>query len=497
MLNTLSSGVIRVWSGRVVALINSFILPPILLSTLGKYDLGLWLIITQVVALISIAEMGINTALSNKISKAIALNDNALISRYFRASLSYLLLLAVLLGLIFYFFMEYVIMFYEIKATSAFEDAFVLAILFSLMSLSIGFTAGFLQAYLKFGLLLKFQILQTTIQLISMLFVLLYFDVSLIYIVSAYFLPLIVVNFLKLLYVIFVLKVRFGLYEKEDFEALKSVLSLGSASFLLTFSSSMLYQGTTFIFAKKFGIDNLYLFSYPLLLLKAFMPFATSINRVFLPLLSRVDPSKRTQYLDMFSSVLKIMMNGCVLVFIAVVTFGFEFYAYWLSYAELNSSDLEKLTFITIVLFMGVPILMVSQLSRAILIVNSQHWRLGVIELSYVLIGFVIFWLFSEHYFISYYSFPFMILFVFLLKGFGFSSYISLKSMSDKPIKRVFTIIFYPLLFQGGFLVLYYFSNGLSYELTYSKAIIFFVSLIVFVYFVFCFIKTKKDMELV
>lgn len=223
---------------KLASSLVAFVSVPLLLTTLGTNDYGIWVTLTALVAWLNLFDFGSGYSLKNKVTEALVESDTKALQSLIAGTIQFYLLSTIVILIVFGFCLFFI---------RAFRENFLLTIIIYLpVILAFPFTLGhfMMQGLKKFNLFNSLLLIQTIIWLLFIvLFKLEFFKPDIYRIAVVYSLLYVLVNFS--IFFISLKHLNFNWKELltwNHFKSSKDSLLVGGRFFLLQVSSLLLFS---------------------------------------------------------------------------------------------------------------------------------------------------------------------------------------------------------------------------------------------------------------
>ncbi|MFT4803781.1 MAG: O-antigen/teichoic acid export membrane protein, partial [Psychroserpens sp.] len=350
---------------------------PILISSLGKYEYGIWVVIGQIISFLLIADLGVSSSVGRLIAKYDALNSiDKKISIYSSALLIFLFSVVVIALLVF-LVMDSIPGLLKVNA----EYSLITTNIFLIMTVNfilvfpLRVGRGLLQAAHRFDYIDMVLTVGKVAQ-VCIIFVLFYTqNISLLKL--AWMMAIINVSTEVFIFIKAKLIYRDVFFDTKsvDFETFKEMFSLGGASLLQSVSGVLSQQGMVFLVGVFLGVLYVPLFSIPLLLLVILGSLVGKIGTSFMPAASAYDSLYEVQKisnLSVYGARYSFMLGALIAVFICL--YGEQLLTFWLPESEISGSDIDIMFTILMVVLIPFILARSNQGNKVILSSTGNHW---------------------------------------------------------------------------------------------------------------------------
>ncbi|MEH0019110.1 MAG: oligosaccharide flippase family protein [Desulfobacter sp.] len=371
------NNIISIWATKLFSVASGLILVPVLLSSLGLYDYGLWLTLGQGVSILALLDFGISNSVTRFISKADAEQDKSEKSGVYTAAMLIFSAAGLFSLLLVLLSVNYVP---ELLNVST-ESHKVTKILFlSLgLKLSISFPLrvgrGLLQSKYRYdyielvGLLSKVA----NISLTLLLYLLGLIDLYILCAIN-------IMNNFAVEWLIFIkgrklypeIGFRLSLVNKARFRAL---FSLGASSLIQTLAGMLNRKGYIFAISLLFGMEGVPIFTIANNLLTRLGGLIGRIGATFVPLASRAqakNESETISHLTIFGTryclTLGFIFSGYLMIY------GKDLVRLWIGHGQISNYEIGIVFQAMMIMLLPVFISRANMGNRSILISTGSHW---------------------------------------------------------------------------------------------------------------------------
>jgi O-antigen/teichoic acid export membrane protein len=385
--NALVNGV-----AKVIVAASGIILTPILISGLGKYEYGLWLLVGQVIAFLLVADMGVANSVGRLISKYDALNSTEGKNNIYSSALAIFFLVMFVIVLLSLVFIPVVIKLLNIESEyiSIVKHVFYIMVANLVITFPLRVGRGLMQSIHRFDsidiVITFFKVLQ------AIIIVLLFYVNSISLLVLAWLIA--VTNILSELIIFIKAKqAHKGIAFSMKFvklQSLSELFSMGGASVFLSISSSMLQQGLIFLIGGILGILYVPLFAIPSMLLVVVGTFIGRIGITLMPIASAYDSLsevKKILSLSVYAVRYTFMLGALAAVYIYL--YGKKLLTLWLPSEQMSTIDIGVMYNLLLLLIIPFTLARSNQGNRAILLSTGSHWLISNMLFMSSVVGLV------------------------------------------------------------------------------------------------------------
>ncbi|MHC4474178.1 MAG: lipopolysaccharide biosynthesis protein [Planctomycetota bacterium] len=350
---------------------------PILLSSLGKYDYGLWVTIGQGISFLLLLDLGIANSIARFISKAEALNNGEDKDSVYSVAVVLCGLAAASALIITLLAARFVPSMLSIEGSR--HRIAQLLFLFLGLSVTVIFPLrvgrGLLQAIHRYDYIDMVSILTNLVQCIVIIALFLHKSLDLLVLCSLTIGCNVIAElaiFLK------ALRLHQGIqfsYKKITKARFWSMFSFGSSSLVQTISAMLYTRGQTIAVGIILGMGMVPLFSIPCAVLIALGPFIGRTGATFMPIASYLDAGgeiNRLVKLATYGLRYGLMLGLCIGLYILL--FGRDILALWLRNSEMNQPDINAMHMALIVMAFPLVFARANKGNQTILRATGSHW---------------------------------------------------------------------------------------------------------------------------
>jgi O-antigen/teichoic acid export membrane protein len=383
------------WFEIAVLFATAMIVPPLLLTRLGKDGYGVWALVGQTISYLIILDLGIGNSIGRFVAKYNAKEDSLSLSHIISSALflflisSFFIIIATLL--IYPQFSKFFHLsegYFNIGKWLILLSGFGVALS---MPLRIG--VGMLQGIHRFDLI---YLTRTLRSLLTVLLILLFFgwlqSNSLLLLATITITTTIASNLLMC--GIAYKNLANAVQVKRKYIKLSKITEIWSLSFsavLITIATLFLRQGQVLCVGRIIEPEAVTLYFIPLTLLTFGSRAISSIVGAFQPMASHVQALNDTQTLARLN-ITGVKISATISFFIATlaIVFGYSFFRIWLPEKSLSTQDFNILSNVLTIMALGFAIGMPQTITDKMLTGIDRHWFVAVVSLMTSLIGLVI-----------------------------------------------------------------------------------------------------------
>lgn len=379
------------WFGKLILILTTIIMTPLLISHFGKHDYGIWLMVGQGTSFLMLLDFGIANSVSRFVSKNIVLKNNTENNQVYSTAIAIFSGFSIL-----------------IMITILIVSPFVPAILNVAESQKNIIYWVFGLTGLNVALIFPFRVgnglLQAKDKYDIIAFVEVFFNLLKLFLVVSFFrdgnnglIVLAVIFFILNLsnaVTLFCLATK-KYYPELEFEFksitirnFKEMSSLGNSAFLQTLSGMMGAKLPILIIGVWLSVGATTLYSIPNALLRKLSPFITMLGSTFVPIASRLDAENKYKQLTQLNIIgvrygLIMSIPICVFLFF----FADNLLFVWIGKSGLSEEDLS--TMYNLIKIMIIPFALGTPqiATRSILNATGKHWVSAITQFVCTLIG--------------------------------------------------------------------------------------------------------------
>lgn len=356
---------------------------PIILSVLGKTEYGIWIIISQIIALSYFLDLGIGNSFSRFLTRLKKKNMNFAIDKLFSTAFIFIGIISTVILISAFIFSNEFLSIYGLEPSQIdnYNKIFLLGLVFAMIVFPFRIFTG---VYLSYH---KLPILDTVVSFVAfskLIILYLFYKGSLLSIASLVY----VVNGMEL--ISFLILYYFArkfldfniLFEKFDLRLLKIIFSFSLYNIAFSFFMFILLQYPVFFISKYVSVDEVILFSIPIMILVSIGAILGRIGTVFTPI--SIELNKNRKELSEILFKYNNLISFLALIFFIILNFiGESLIAVWLT--KLSSDDITNISkifimisfpYLTFVGFTGI---------KNTLFANGLHKSLVVSNISILL----------------------------------------------------------------------------------------------------------------
>ncbi len=318
------SGVILGYLAMAITNLASFFLTPLMLSTFGTSDFGVYKLVITFTAYFALADLGLSNAVVRYVSEYRTNNDKVLEGKFVGVVTLIDLLMSLILvigGILFYNYIPVIFdQSFQVEEIVLLKELFLLVMITGILTLFINFASGIIKSYERFSLLKSINIIKTVVR-VALITILLLLDFSPFEIV----LVDTVLMFLVFLYSGYFcfksLKVR-PIFKNIDLGYYKKILSYSLIVFIDAIAFHFFWAADVFIIGVLISSSAIAVYAIGTLIASLFFAFSIVISDVLMPEIVKMvtqgsDDKALTDHM--------IKIGRIKFIFLALPTIGFIF----------------------------------------------------------------------------------------------------------------------------------------------------------------------------
>ncbi|WP_320045036.1 hypothetical protein [uncultured Desulfobacter sp.] len=374
------TNVTSIWLNKVVTILTSIVLVPILLSALGKYDYGLWVTLGQGISMLALLDMGVANSVCRFVARAEALHDEVDKSGIYSTSLLIFFLVFVLIIAI-----VVVLVYFIPNLLNIQEDRCqVTRVLFLGLGFRVAITfplrvgRGLLQAKYRYDYIEFVNLVFTILKFALLLICYNYWHINL-YILCA-------------VDIFFNLWIEWRLFRKGyklnpelrfsmkliNRSRCQRLFSLGFSSVMQTMAGMFSSRGFLLAIGIISGMAAVPIFAIPNTLLTRLGSMFGRLGGSFMPIASMADAKGES------AKIIQLSIYGfkySLLIGLAVggylVVYGRDLIFLWLPAATVSSADNERIFLALLIMLFPLILSRASMCNRTILRATGHHWMVS------------------------------------------------------------------------------------------------------------------------
>lgn len=384
------------WFEMVILLVSGFIIPPLLLTSLGKEGYGLWLLIGQLTAYLPILDLGVSSSVGRFVAKYNAKNDFESLSKIISSSMFLFLFSSVCTVIVTIIIWPNFSKFFNLSPEYFNIGRWL--ILLTGLGIAIDFPfrigGGILQGFHRFDLMYLLRALGAFVRLlfIVVLFGFLKCD------------SLIILGMLAIGITIFtdLIMCRYAYIKSSNMvrlkytlvklSSLKEIWSLSLSALLITIATLLFNQGQILGVGKIIGTEAVTIYAIPIMLLTYGSMVIAYIVGAFKPMASHMQALNEEKKLQKLN-IAGVKISFSISLFIAVlsIAFGYPFFKIWLHASkDLSNSDFTVLSNVLTIMVIGFAIGVPQNVTAKMLSGMEKQWFVAFVSLVASLLGFCI-----------------------------------------------------------------------------------------------------------
>lgn len=318
---------------------------PIILSAIGQTEYGVWIIISQMIALSYFFDMGIGNSFARFLTRFKKKNMSFAINRLFSTSIFFISIISICILIAASLFSHYFLTLYGLseEQVNSYNNIFIIGLVFAMILFPFRIFTGVYLSYHKLPIL---DIIVSLIALVKLGLLYFLYKLMLLEINTLVF----VVSGMELFsfFLLFLYAKKFVVFQLRisnfNWKLLKIIFSFSIYNIGFSFFVFVLLQYPIFFISKFISVNNVMLFSIPITILVSIGAILGRVGTVFTPISIELrkkidDKQKLIEMLFKYSNFISLL----ALVFvIAVYFFGAQIISLWLN--DLSTNDVHRLT---------------------------------------------------------------------------------------------------------------------------------------------------------
>lgn len=382
------------WSEMVILLVSAAVIPPLLLTQLGKEGYGVWVLVGQTIAYLSILDLGVGSSIGRFVAKYTAKNDWDKISGIINSSIFLFLLSSILIVLVTLVlwpnFSRYFNLSQEYRQTG--KWLIIMTGLGVAFNLPLRTGRGMLEGAHCFHLLYFYRAFGAFIKLVLLVVLFGFMKQKSLILLAVVFL---VVSILPSVMMCFsgyrrLEGVSFGRkYVRR--RHIGEIFSLSTSSLLITIANLLLNQGQVIAIGKIVGADSVAIYAIPIMLLTYGSMALAYIVGAFKPLASHMyalDKSEQLQKLNVKGVKILFALSLCIA--ISAIVFGKSFLKLWLFSTELRPEDYTIIYYVLMIMVSGFAVGSPQFITSKMLTGIDKHWFVAIISIGISVTGLIV-----------------------------------------------------------------------------------------------------------
>ena len=383
------------WFETAILFATALIVPPLLLTRLGKDGYGVWALVGQVISYLAILDLGTGNSVGRFVAKYNAEEDNLSLSHIISSAIflflisSFLIIIATLL--IYPQFPKF------FHLSEAYFNTGKWLILLSGFGVAVSFPlrigVGILQGIHLFDLI---YLIRTSRALVTVLLILISFG----WLQSESLILLAIITMTTTMASnLFMCGIAYKNLEnvvqvKRKYIKLSKITEIWSLSFsavLITIATLFFRQGQVLCVGIIIEPEAVTLYFIPLTLLTYGSRAISSIVGAFQPMASQVQALNDAKTLARLN-IIGVKISATISFFIATlaIIFGYSFFRRWLPEKSLSTQDFNIMSNVLTIMVLGFAIGMPQTITDKMLTGIDRHWFVAVVSLMTSLTGLVV-----------------------------------------------------------------------------------------------------------
>lgn len=378
----------------VVLVVSAMIIPPLLLTRLGKEGYGVWVLVGQVIAYLAILDLGVANSVGRFVAKYKACGNDLDTAVVVNSSIFLFLISSVAVAVVTLILWPNFSVFFELSPAYYVTGKWLIIITgFGLaFNLPIKIGQGLLEGTHSFHLLYFYRALGAVAKLILIVALFGIFRSDSLILLAVIFLVATTVPNLLMCFSGYgrLGKVPLGM-RYVRFSHLKGIFSLSLSSLVVTVANLLLNQGQVIAIGKLVDAQSVALYAIPIMLLTYSSMMLAYIVGAFKPLASRMQAlgqSERIQQLNIDG--VKILFILSILVGVFAVTFGRSFLRLWLFSTNLSPEEFDMIYHVLIIMAIGFTLGSPQFITAKMMSGVDRHWFVSVVSLIAGAIGLLL-----------------------------------------------------------------------------------------------------------
>ncbi|MEC5382429.1 hypothetical protein VSX64_16355 [Aurantimonas sp. C2-6-R+9] len=374
---------------KIIAMLSSMLVTALVAREFGLDGLALFVLATQVASYAQLAELGIPTALSRRLPRAIADGDDDAVRRICTASMGILsigsLLILLSIPVVSLGLPNLLVLSEEQRRIASLLFGIILAVTAVQLPLRIGF--GVLASLHRFSTYFSIELVALIVKTGVALALLTLADPSLAVYLSATLLPITVAaafEYVRARRALPVWNIRVSDISRG---VLRELVSLSGAVMLGTFATAIILQGGGVALAFFVPPEKVATFSVPVILAVSLMAFAASASAFLSPIASQLTGRDDARLRAAVQLSARYSFALAALIWLGSVSFGPLVLTLWLGADVLTDDAHETMSSVLILASAGLALAVPGGTCRGALVAMGRHWQVALIELATAVIG--------------------------------------------------------------------------------------------------------------
>ncbi len=377
-----------------ILLVSALIIPPLLITRLGKEGYGVWMLVGQVIAYLAILDLGVSSSIGRFVAKYNAKNDFTNLSCTISSSIFLFLVSSLFMIVTTLIIWPNFSSFFNLS--EEYSKIAKWLILLTGVGVAINFPLrigrGILEGTHRFDQMYFFRASEVFLKL---LLIILIFGLlgckNLLYLALISVVVTILPNFVMCRFAwnkLSNIKLR---YKHVRLSSLKEIWSLSLSSLVVTFAALLFGQGQVIAVGKINGSGEVIIYAIPVALLRYGSMLISYIIGAFKPMASHMQALNKTQILRKLN-IAGVKVSVTISLFIAVmaIVFSHSFLTIWLPSQALSTQDFRAMADVITVMAIGFAIGVPQNVTGKMLSGADKHWFVAVVSLAASLVGLLV-----------------------------------------------------------------------------------------------------------
>jgi O-antigen/teichoic acid export membrane protein len=380
-----------IWINRILLALSGFIITPLLANELGLAVMGVWMLVTQIVAQLTLLDAGVGSSLTRllagRFDSLSEVRPQNIVSTAFWVLGGVGVILIFSAPLIADHFIAAVSIPGGVMAESWW--LMFMAVIFTGVSLPLRCGYGLLASRHRFDKIQSYENVSIFIRL-SAIAIFVYFGwLSLLRWGSLVFLSffisslLIYLQGLRFFYGIKTL--RFSNISRAAFAL---ILPLSATAVVVTLSNVLLFQGSPILIGLELGTRAVTLLSIPLFLYLSITPFFQAFATIISPVAAGISSEEElAKLVNFYKTCNSYLCSAALASFLFVYTVGDKLLEKWLLGPSVTLNDVREMWVALSILLLGYAVSITAPMARSILSAVGSHWPAAMADLSTSILG--------------------------------------------------------------------------------------------------------------
>ncbi|MBC8393735.1 MAG: oligosaccharide flippase family protein [Deltaproteobacteria bacterium] len=382
------------WVEMAILLLSALVIPPILITRLGKEGYGVWALAGQVTAYLAVLDLGVSSSVGRFVAKYSVVKDSANLARtinsailLFLASSILVVLASLILRTVFSGYFNFSPTYYSIRKSLILWGGIGVALAFPLR-IGMGVLEGFhhfhfIYLFRAIGALLKLTLIALLFGVLRNENLLLLLFVG----ITATILP----NLLMCMYAYKkLLDMPFG-FGQVNYSNIKEIWSLSMLTLVGTFGALLFNQGQIIGVGKIVGPESVTIYAIPVMLLTYGRMAVSYMATAFRPLASHMQALDQHEYLRKFNIFgTKVSFIICLFLSVIIIVFGQMFLRLWLFSTQLQNEDFLQISSVLSIMVIGFAFGTPQIVTISMLLGTSRQRIYAVVSLAASILGLFI-----------------------------------------------------------------------------------------------------------